>query len=685
MIEWEETDGGLYVVDADNAELRVSIDGSVVGSRHGSVPRPVDETVVARASEIRLPHAVVYAFPLGDDRQYELDPTGGTLSLPPGEYVVDVDTEIKTYVRFTGRATLERTADFDSVVVSFPEPRRAVLGFRSRHELPADTITVPRTPAGLATAITHAACAHKTDGPDRSYPTLRGHPPLLEFGEDREVPERVRAETPDTGIELHVPPEWSTLVVTAPLAYYLGATVRTGDVEAPTLAVPELGRKRTLSPMPDLEREVERLLRKVFFLDCLVRNAGPYGTTLAEYSLLGALEVDAAALYAASPDERLAAYLEVPHAAVEHRLPAWHLSTYLEPTGESLETLPFLLDRLSLVFTPRTSELEAEELVERSLEDFYRGPGDVASVEVLKPELRAGRAHGWLAEGVPIDVFKATPTAFRNRFRYLERASDGTSICVVVNDSGMATELTDVARTCRERASDLSIDVTVEESLTTAELARTFETDHDFLHYIGHCEEDGLRCPDGYLSTASLSESAVQTFFLNACGSFYEGLDLVEMGSVAGAVTLSQVLDDHALKVGTTFAKLLVYGFSIERALEIARRRIMMGKDYTVVGDGTHSLVQGEHRLPPTAWIDRLEEGGYSLSLSCYSTSVAGCYYVPHVEENEYAYLCGTDSVFTLDENELEAFLEGTEMPAVYDGDVYWSTELPRSIAQGPP
>ena len=680
MIEWDVTDDGLHIVDADNAELHVSIDGDVVGASEEDISRPVDETVVAHAREIRLPHAVVYAFPIRSDRRYGLEPTDRSLTLPPGEYVVDVDTEIKTYLRLTGRATIERTEDFSSVVVSVPERRRTVLGFRSRHELPADTITVPQTPEGLATAITHFSAAFKTTSPDRSYPTLRGHPPVLEFGDDLEIPDRVCAETPETGIELHVPPEWPALVVTAPLAYYLGATVRTGERAVSLLSAPELDREWELSAMPDLECDVEALLRKVFFLDCLVRNAGPYGTNLAEYSLLDVLEVDAATLYGASPAERLAAYLEVPDAAVDHQLPAWHLSTYLEPTAENVETLPFLLDRLSLIFSPRTTELEGRELVERSLEDFYRGPGDVASVEVRKPELRTGMAHGWLAEGVPIDVFKTTPAAFRNRFRYLERSSDGTSICAVVNDPEMASELADVARTCRERAGDLSIDVTIEESLTTAELARTFESDHDFVHYIGHCETDGLRCPDGYLSATSLASCTVQTFFLNACGSFYEGMELVEKGAVAGAVTLSQVLDDHALKVGTTFAKLLVYGFSIERALEIARRRIMMGKDYAVVGDGTHSLIQGEHRHPSTAWIDPPEDGSYSLSLSCYSTSEAGSYYVPHVEDNEFAYLCGTNSTFTLDRDDLAAFLAGTEMPVVYDGDVYWSTDLSERV-----
>jgi hypothetical protein len=64
----------------------------------------------------------------------------------------------------------------------------------------------------------------------------------------------------------------------------------------------------------------------------------------------------------------------------------------------------------------------------------------------------------------------------------------------------------------------------------------------------------------------------------------------VRAGSVAGAVTFRDVLDEQAATVGATFARLLVRGFCIERALDLARRRIRMGKDYAVVGDGTHAL-----------------------------------------------------------------------------------------------
>lgn len=686
MIEWAPEGETLHVMDTDNAELSVVGTNLTVTGSGQDLPRPVDETVTVITDELQFPHAVVYAFALGSDARYELDPHGDPLSLSPDEYVVDVDTEIKSYLRFSGPATIERTDDFGSIVVSFPERTRVIIGFRSRHELPVGTMTVPDAPADVATAITHLASSHKTDTPNRTYPTLRGHPPLIEFGDELEIPDGIRGNTRDPGIEFVVPPAYESLYVVAPLAYYLQATVRTTDeVNAigAHLRLPRQGIENPLPSPPELERTVERLLRKTFFLDSLVRNAGPYGTTLAESRLLEVLGLESDELYDASPDERLAAYLDVPYEAIEHRLPTWHLSTYVTPDYEMVETLPFLLDRMSMIYTPRTSELKGQELIERSLADFYRGgsdgraqAGQVASVDIVKPDLRDGQVHGWLADGIPIDVFKSTPTAYHNRLQYLERSSDSTSICVVLNDQEMTGEHDDVAAIYRQRAREVTMDVTVEEQLTTAELARTFESEYDFVHYIGHCETDGLRCADGHLATSSLDRCRTQTFFLNACGSFYEGLNLIEKGSVAGAVTFTKVLNDHAVKVGSTFAKLLVHGFSIERAMRLARRRIMMGKDYAVVGDGTHSLTQGDTRLPTTAHLEALEADQYLLTFDCYSTRTTGPYYFPHTNDNEYAYLCGNESSFTVTTAELVSLLKDMDASVIYDGDVYWSEEL---------
>ena len=321
MIEWEVADDHLRVFDADNAELVVGGELLVVDESGSDLPRPVDETIVVETTELRFPHAVVYAFVVGRIDQFQLDPSGRPLSLDPGEYVVDVDTEIKTYLRFSGEATVRTAADFSSVVVSFPERTRVIVGFRSRHELPIGRITVPETFDGVASALTHLASSHKTERPDRTYPTLRGHPPLLELGDRLEVPDHVRRATPDSGIELRVPRRLEQLFVVAPLAHYLQAKVTSADLDQPLLQIPNHAIERTLGTTLDVESEVRRLVEKTFFLDCLVRNAGPYGTNLAELSLLDALRLDGADLYTASIEDRLAMYLDIPYAALEHRIP----------------------------------------------------------------------------------------------------------------------------------------------------------------------------------------------------------------------------------------------------------------------------------------------------------------------------------------------------------------------------
>ncbi|WP_323676525.1 hypothetical protein [Halorubellus sp. PRR65] len=683
-MEWRVRSDGLTVGDAGHTELRVTSPDLSVRASDTTIPRPVDVTVDCEASELRFPVAVVYIASQASDATYELENDTGPLDLPAGEYVLDIDTHVKTYLQVDGPLSVSKTPDFEQVVVTFPDRRELTLGFRSRNDRPTDTVTVPETPTGFAAAVTHASSAHKTTGADRTYPTLRGHPPLVELGDSVDVPDAVADATPDVGIELLVPPEYETLYTTAPLAYYLQASVETADVDQPLLCAPSAGIREPLSPMPRLETDVQRLLRKTFFLDCLVRNSGPYGTNLAEESLLDALDLDGSTLYHADPVERLETYLDVPFQAVEHRLPDWHLSTYVDPDPAYVETLPFLLDSLSLVFPPRTSELEGAELVERSLDDFYRGtqgPGEVATVDVVKPELRGGRVHGWLADGVPIDVFKSTPSAYRNRLSYMDRDHEDTIVSVVLNDQQMDKEHADVASIYREGSEDLPITVDVYEELSTDELAAVFEAENDFVHYIGHCEADGLRCPDGYMPASVLDEVNTQTFFLNACGSFHEGMALVEKGAVTGGVTFTQVLNDHAVKVGSAFARLLIHGFSFERALRIARRRIMMGKDYAVVGDGTHTLSQTTNRLPTTAELERLAEDQFFLMFDQFSIREAGAYYHPYVADNEYSYLSGNTSEFALDRRTTVDFLARADTSVIFDGEFYWSDELAAELA----
>jgi hypothetical protein len=573
------------------------------------------------------------------------------------------------YVRFTGPARVRRTDD--GLAISFPERSAIAIGGGDRTE--PERVVVPETTEGVATALTHASSALRTAGPERSHPEFRTHPPLVSFGDRTQVSKAVRRATPATGLRFLLPDSIEAVLVAAPLAYYLGATVEVGDRSTPLLEAPEIGFEREFRPMPALQHDIAATLQRVFLLDCLSRAIDPGEVTPAGGSALDRIGVRRDGLNEATPAERLRRYCEVPSTRIRPELPEWHLSTYVEPAVENASSLPYLLDDLSLVYLPSSSELDGRGLIRRSLDDFYRA-GEVASADRLEPELHAGRAHGWLAPGTPIDVFKTLHRAYEHRPRY-EADESPLDVTVVFNDPEMGGEHSRVAEIYRERAADLPANVTVREGLRKSELRTVFETSNDFVHFIGHCDVDGLRCPDGSFPTASLDACRTRTFFLNACGSYREGLGLVEAGSVAGAVTLTAVLNDHAATVGTSFARLLIYGFDIERAIQLARRRIIMGKDYAVVGDGTHTLAAGEHGPPPVAWLERRDDR-YHLTHEVVATGTTGGTFRPPCGDDDRAYLHGANTDVEFGCEALVSFLDDRSIPVIYDGDFHWSTDL---------
>jgi hypothetical protein len=382
------------------------------------------------------------------------------------------------------------------------------------------------------------------------------------------------------------------------------------------------------------------------------------GTDAAPLAELG---LDPAAVRTVDPAVRYATFLE----ASLDELPDWHLSTYVEPTYERGRALPALLDRLSLVYPAEATELTRRDLLQASLDDFYRG---TVSVSPLAPELGVGSAHAWLADGEVVDAFKTTPTAYENA-RTDRPAGDALSVVVVLNDPEMDAELA-VADAYRDRGGVVPLEVTVRESLSRTELAATLERPCDFLHYVGHCEADGLRCRDGHLSVESLSAAGPRAFFLNACGSYHEGEALVERGSVAGAVTLEKVLNEQAARVGTAFGRLVVGGYGIDRALGLARRRIMMGRDYAAVGDGTARVAPavGERAVLT------VEPDGDRYAVEYEAAPGAGG---EHRDPFTGAVRPrGEPSRTTLDASDLADFLRGRSLPVRFDGDLRWGESL---------
>ncbi|MFC7077948.1 hypothetical protein [Haloarcula halophila] len=694
MVTWGVTDpadesastvaGGVSDGDIP-AAIRAQL-GQCTETTDRPIPRRTDGSFAGETARLVLPGSETTVTSLSFDAQYQLTTAS---ELPDGGFLVTTTVRTaggdttdpltgracRVFVRFEGPASLRPTDD--GVVLSLWDRKPVTVGYREIARATPGRITVPDSPAGIAAGVSALSVAHHTIAPSRSHPGLRDHPPLLTVGESLSVPDSVQSDRTETGIELRLPADLPSVFVAAPLAYYLGAEMSVADRNKPVLTTADGAVHHEFDPLPAFQQDVAALLRHVFYLDCLVRRVDP---NRANVNLLADIDIDPATVQELSPAGRLDRYLDIPAGRVAESLPDWHLSTYARPSAERVRCLPFLLDKLSLIYLPDGTELDRSDLLERTLSDAYPTRGTRADrSSVLAPNLQAGRIHAWLAPGTPIDAHKTIPAAYENRYRFRDRDNDRLQVAVVLNDREMGDEHSAVAEIYRERADSLPMDVTVHEQLPTDCLGSVFEANNDFVHYIGHCDEDGLRCPDGSFSACELTEVRTPTFFLNACGSYDEGLDFVRRGAVAGAVTFTDVLDKHAATVGTAFARLLVHGFSIDRALQLARRRIVMGKDYAVVGDGTYAILPSPGE-PAVLWLADGDDG-YNLTYDVVSPRRAG-------ERYQLPFDGGTEAIngrtreYTVTASELVDVLEQRSLPVIYGGEFHWSEELADTLRQ---
>ncbi|MBX0293615.1 hypothetical protein [Haloarcula nitratireducens] len=640
---------------------------------------PVGSAVAIRTSEIVLPTVVpVYVRDaegnmVAEVKQFEAE------AVPDGSYSIDLCTRIKTYLR--ADAEFEVSVDMEQTRIDFGEPTEVRVGARSRHDRPAATVTTTEDPLDMMAAVETFGSALKTTDPERSYPTLRGHPPALELGDSLDVPSGV--ERPDTGVHLELPPDLPSIFVAAPLAYYLGASVRPGP--SPRLTTDD-GFEHALTGPDGYEREVERVLKQLFFLDCLTRTEGYYEIDLHERRAVEPyVDLDFESLYYRPLAEQVAEYLTVPYDVVEEHVPEWRLTAHVDPVARNAEQLPFVVDDLAIVRTHQPHQ-KTQTSVTASVEqeftrssDFTRAASaEPAAVQTdyVEPQSESTLEQAWIGDGVPIGASKLTPEAFKNR---LDReAADGDiSITVVQNDARMAEER-QIADEVYGNREDLPFDITVRENLTTDELADALARQSDFFHYIGHIDADGFTCEDGALDVRTLDSVGVDTFLLNACSSYQQGLGLIDGGAIGGIVTLNEVLNDGAVKIGETVARLLNCGFPLRAALTIARDESILGGQYIVVGDGGITVTQPGSGTPDLLEIEK--EGDYfNVEMTAYATDERGLGSIltPFLKEHNSYYLSsGHIDTFSLSKEELGEFLQLEEGPVRISGDVHWSSTL---------
>jgi len=600
---------------------------------------------------------------------------------PDGEYSVELCAPIKLYLRVSGSLTV--TADAAQTSIKFGGETKVLFGGRSHHEHPAATITTPADPHAMMQAVSMFGSALKTTSCERSYPTLRGHPPTIELGDELHIPEALDA--PDTGIRIELPAERAAVYVAAPLAYYLGATLVEG--ETPRI-VTDTGFEHRLDTARGFEAEVERVLKQTFFLDCLTRTEGYYQVDLHERQTLESqIDLDFAALYDQPLQEQLEAYLAVPFTAVEDQLPEWKLTTHVELTPTSVETLPFVVNDLAVVQTPQqiTPIAESEpqltavdDFLRTEQDEFTRSAGTTSTTpeSYVQPESSSSLEQTWVGEQTPIGASKATAEAFQNRLDRTPTTGD-IDITVVCNDAEMSEER-DIVNEVYGSREDLPFTVTVKHGLMTDELRQILTSDTDFLHYIGHIDDDGFDCADGMFDAKTLETVDVDAFLLNACQSYTQGMHLLESGSIGGVVTLSDVINSGAVRIGRTMARLLNTGFPLRAALKIAQEESIIGGKYIVIGDGGTAITLPENGTPNLCEIESRGER-FLVEYKTYPTTQRGMgsLVIPIMEGNDSHFLSsGSLDTFEMSKPELAQFLSLENIPVKIDGQLYWSDSV---------
>ncbi len=639
---------------------------------------PVDRAVSCRIAQLELPYVVPIFVRDSNGETVAECHEFATLDLPAEEYELEITAPIKLFLRISGAVRIESTSD--GMEITLEGTKSVDIAARSYHEHPATTVTTTSAPEDLMTAVSTFGSALKTTSPERSLPSLRGHPPTIQLGEAVSVPDEIAP--PQTGLRIEIPRDRESVYTVATLAHYLGARVIPGD-DAKLLADGEV--IRTLDGRDGLQGAATETLQQTLLFDCATRTVGKYPMELhEERKLAERVSLPLRDLYDAPIAERVTRYLDVPFETVADLVPRWYLSTHLSPEPDSAELLSYAANALSTVHVEHqeTSGPRAER--PPGYETFIRSttaPPDPAERSPDSTYVRVSETDtlesAWFGDDRAVNANDLSLKGVRNRDS--SRSTGGPiEIVVVCNDKRMTAELDD--GNLYGNRDELPFDVTVQRDLTREELRTLLATDLDFVHYIGHVDRGGFVCRDGTLDANELETVGVDTFVLNGCRSYDQGQLLIDRGSVGGIVTHGAVDNKNATAVGRTVAGLLDTGYSLRSSLGVARRLRLVNGNYSVIGDGGIQLAQSESGTPNLLEISKATDGqGYEVEITTYPTlgTAMGACYTPYAPSIDRYYLTGgTLPTITLSLPEVVNLLALECVPTIIDEEFWWSVEV---------
>jgi len=644
---------------------------------------PVDRIVSVTAGGLSIPHTVTGYVRDRDGRPIAEVTKGDERAFPAAEYRIELTAPIKLYV--VTETAFDIAVTEDDLTMDFAGRTDVSFGARTNHDRPAATVTTTDDPEDLMRTVSSFGSALKTTACERSYPTLRGHPPAVDCGDELAIPDVL--DRPETGVRIAVPPDRAAVYAVSSLAYYLGATVVPG--ESPRIETDDGFVHRLEGTARGFEAEVERVLKQCFLLDCVTRTEGHYPIDLHERDRIeDEVDLDFARLYGRPLPEQLESYLEVSYATIEPYVPRWKLTAHVEPTAGSAEALPFLARDLAVVRpqTPTgragTADTTAGSL---GIDEFVRARGsggperqdliDAAREPAVRIEGSDALEDMWIGDGIPVGASKGMIEAFRNHVT--RTPSDGDiDITVVVNDPGMTGEGREVNEVYGTREA-LPFDVTVVEELATGELEDVLRAETDFLHYIGHIDEGGFECADGMVDAGEIEKTGVDAFFLNACDSYRQGKHLVEAGAIAGVATLTPIPNDEAEVMGKKLARLLNLGFPLYAALNVASID-QEYSNYIGIGDSGFNVVQPEGGAAKLCGIKCVEDN-YQLTYETYTTNRCPLGSITNLfidDIHQFFLTSGELCEVELSKEEIQGFLRMESIPVVISSTLYWSDNI---------
>jgi hypothetical protein len=443
--------------------------------------------------------------------------------------------------------------------------------------------------------------------PYRSHPLFRSNPPEIRLSPDSHIMAPVSSVRP---INLRLPPDLRYLYAAAPLAYYLGASVETGD--EPSLEI--CGKPIDMpSCYEQFERWAGKMLSRTFQADCAARYQATTGTPLQGIDLQEITGYSPEELMLMTMSDRFMLYTETLLSG-SRAFNTWHMASYVDPVPSSINIIPFLMRSLSAIYAPKSTRLSERDVVSLSVRDFkaqhagrYRGEaGD--NDTVILPSLQNAQTQHWFSDGCPVDATLSTLESLKNGRKYT-RDRLMPAVCVICNEPSMAKE----AHLLDDLLGGIA-NVEIRRDLGRDDLLHTFSEGFDIVHYAGHCDRSGVKCRDGFADLSSVGTCDVPVFFLNSCFSYLQGARLIEKGSVCGIATMFRLLDEAAVDVCTSFYRMLARGYPIMTSYLGARECSVTGKEYLLIGDGFYKVFNGSDSFLP---FYKLSRNSMGFSIQC--------------------------------------------------------------------